>query len=64
MAEGPAVSSRQNPRFRAALALRESRERRSRGRLLVDGPREIGRALDAGLDLVEAWIGAGARAQR
>ena len=56
MAEGPAVSSRQNPRFRAALALRESRERRSRGRLLVDGPREIGRALDAGLDLVEAWI--------
>jgi RNA methyltransferase, TrmH family len=56
MTESHAVSSRQNPRFRSALALRESRERRSRGRLLVDGAREIGRAMDAGVDLLEAWI--------
>ncbi len=56
MTEGPAVSSRQNPRFKAALALRESRHRRARGRLLVDGAREIGQALDAGLGIVEAWI--------
>jgi len=52
----PDVSSRQNPRFKAALALRDARERRARGRILVDGAREIGRALDAGVPAVEAWI--------
>ena len=56
MTESPALSSRQNPRFKAALALRDARERRERRRLLVDGTREIGRALDAGLDVVEAWV--------
>jgi TrmH family RNA methyltransferase len=50
------VSSRQNPRFRAALALRDARERRERGRTLVDGAREIGRALDAGHAVAEAWV--------
>ncbi len=52
----PAVSSRQNPRFKAALALRDARERRARGHVLVDGAREIGRALDAGVRLIEAWV--------
>lgn len=52
----PDVSSRQNPRFKAALGLRDARERRSRGLILVDGAREIGRALDAGVGLREAWI--------
>ena len=52
----PDVSSRQNPRFKATLALRDTRERRARGRILVDGAREIGRALDAGLVPTEAWI--------
>jgi TrmH family RNA methyltransferase len=56
MTESPAISSRQNPRFKAALALRDARERRERRRLLVDGTREIGRALDAGVDLIEAWV--------
>jgi TrmH family RNA methyltransferase len=55
-ADGMVVSSRHNPRFRAALALRDARERRERGRLLVDGAREIGRALDAGLRPVEVWV--------
>jgi TrmH family RNA methyltransferase len=50
------VSSRQNPRFKAALALRDARERRARGHILVDGAREIGRALDCGVVLVEAWV--------
>jgi TrmH family RNA methyltransferase len=53
---GVVVSSRQNPRFKAALALREARERRRHGRILVDGAREIGRALDANVGLVEAWV--------
>jgi RNA methyltransferase, TrmH family len=52
----PDVSSRQNPRFKAALELRDARERRARRRILVDGAREIGRALDAGAVVVEAWV--------
>lgn len=56
MHDDPDVSSRQNPRFKAALALRDARERRARQRFLVDGAREIGRALEGGLALVEAWV--------
>ncbi len=52
----PDVSSRQNPRFKATLALRDARERRERGLIIVDGAREIGRALDAGVVLRETWI--------
>ncbi len=52
----PDVSSRQNPRFKAALGLRDAKERRSRGLILVDGAREIGRALDCGVQPVEAWV--------
>jgi TrmH family RNA methyltransferase len=51
-----AVSSRHNPGFRAAVALRDARERRERRQLLLDGAREIGRALDAGHRPVEAWV--------
>lgn len=51
-----AISSRQNPRYKAALALREARERRAHRRLLVDGVSEIGRALEAGVRAVEAWV--------
>ena len=56
MTDEPAISSRQNPRFKAALALRDARERRQRQRFLVDGAREIGRALDTGSRVAEAWI--------
>ena len=52
----PDVFSRQNPRFKAALALRDARERRSRGLIIVDGAREIRRALDAGVVLRETWM--------
>jgi TrmH family RNA methyltransferase len=52
----PVIASRHNPRFKAALALREARERRERERLLIDGVREIGRALDAGVRVTEAWV--------
>ena len=52
----PDVSSRQNPRFKAALALRDARERRARRRILVDGAREIGRALDSGVQPLEGWV--------
>ena len=55
-APGAVISSRHNPRFRAALDLRDARRRRAAGRLLIDGIREIGRALDAGLPVMEAWL--------
>ena len=56
MREPPTLSSSHNPRFKAALALREARERRATGRILVDGGREIGRALTAGVRPVELWL--------
>ncbi len=50
------ISSSLNPRFRSALALREGRERRRAGRILIDGQREIERALEAGVRPVEAFV--------
>ncbi len=51
-----AISSRHNPRFKAAVALRERRGRDANGRFLIDGLREIRRALDAGVEVAEAFI--------
>jgi TrmH family RNA methyltransferase len=56
MSQRSSITSRHNPRYRAALALREGAGRRDQGRLLVDGDREIARALDAGVRVVEAWV--------
>jgi len=56
MRRSVALQSTHNPRFRAALALRDARDRRSTGRILVDGGREIGRALAAGVRPVELWV--------
>jgi len=55
------VTSAANPRVRAALALRERRGRSETGRLLVDGSREVLRALEAGLAVREAFVADGAR---
>ena len=57
------VTSAANPRVRAALALRERRGRSETGRLLVDGTREVLRALEAGLVVREAFVVDGARSQ-
>lgn len=56
MSGTPRITSRQNPRFKATLALRDSRERRASGRLLVDGAREMTRAVTAGVKAIEAWV--------
>lgn len=58
-AERPVLTSAANPRFRAAVALRDRQDRVRTGRLLVDGAREVARALDAGVTLVEAFVAAG-----
>ena len=52
----PVLTSASNPRVKAALALRERRERERSGLTLVDGARELRRALDAGVEVVEAFV--------
>ncbi len=50
------ISSTANPRIRAALGLRERRDRDERGLSIVDGAREIGRAITSGVELVELYV--------
>ncbi|MFH1474652.1 MAG: TrmH family RNA methyltransferase [Chloroflexota bacterium] len=50
------ISSPANPRVRAALALRDRGGRAASGRLLVDGRREILRAIETGLTVREAFV--------
>ena len=52
----PVLTSFANPRVKAATALRERRERDRAGLTLVDGAREVRRALDAGAVVVEAFV--------
>jgi RNA methyltransferase, TrmH family len=52
----PILTSLANPRIKAAVALRERRERDRTGLTLVDGARELRRALDAGVEVVEAYV--------
>lgn len=53
---GPSLSSPSNPRIKAVAALREASERRARGLTLVDGAREARRALESGIEVVEAFV--------
>ena len=52
----PALASPSNPRIKAAARLRERRERDASGLTLVDGARELRRALEAGVEVVEAFV--------
>lgn len=52
----PLITSGANPRVRAAIGLRDRRERDRAGLTIVDGVREVRRAMDAGVDIVEAFI--------
>lgn len=52
------ITSPANPRVRATARLREAATRRETGLTLVDGLREIGRCLAAGVDVVEAFVAA------
>jgi RNA methyltransferase, TrmH family len=51
----PEINSTANPRIKAVAGLRERRERELRGLSVADGAREIGRALTAGVDLIELF---------
>jgi len=49
------IDSPKNPRLKAALRLRNNRDRKKTGMILIDGVREVARALAAGVDLREAF---------
>lgn len=51
----PILTSPANPRVKAAAALRDRRERDRAGRTLIDGARELRRALDAGVAVIEVF---------
>lgn len=50
-----AISSPQNRRVKDALRLRDRRGRQQQGRLIIDGVRELGRALEGGIELEEVF---------
>jgi TrmH family RNA methyltransferase len=50
------ITSRQNPRVKEAAKLRDARQRAKQGRFIIDGVREISRALDAGIEFLEVFI--------
>jgi len=50
------LSSTRNPRIQAAAALRDRRAREETGLTLVDGARELSRALAAGVRVVEVFV--------
>ena len=52
----PLITSRQNPRVKLAAELRSGRERRTAGRFLIDGEREIARALESGIRPLEVFV--------
>jgi RNA methyltransferase, TrmH family len=54
--DGVEISSPSNPRVRAAARLRDRRERTARGLTIIDGVREIGRAIDAGVAIEEVFL--------
>lgn len=52
----PPITSAANPRIKAAVRLRDRRHRDATGLTIVDGPRELLRAIDAGVAVVEAFV--------
>lgn len=52
----PMIDSPANPRLKAAIGLRDRRERDATSRTLVDGARESLRAIEAGVAVVEAFV--------
>jgi RNA methyltransferase, TrmH family len=51
-----AIASPSNPRIKATARLRDRRQRDATGLTLVEGTREVRRALEAGVRVVEAYV--------
>jgi TrmH family RNA methyltransferase len=56
MVESLRITSRQNQQVKDAVRLRDSHERRRRQQFIIDGAREISRALDSGVRPLKAFI--------
>ncbi|HSL33388.1 MAG TPA: RNA methyltransferase [Candidatus Limnocylindrales bacterium] len=52
----PAITSTANPRVKAVARLRDRREREETGLTIIDGPRELLRALEARVEVSEAFV--------
>lgn len=52
----PPITSLHNPRIKQALKLRDRKGRTAQGRIIIDGAREIARAIQAGVALDEVFI--------
>lgn len=50
------ITSLHNPRIKRAARLRNRRQREKQGRILIDGVRELGRAIAAGVTVEEAFV--------
>ena len=50
------ITSPQNPRVKNAVRLRDRRHREKQGRILIDGARELRRAIGEGMKLTELFI--------
>jgi TrmH family RNA methyltransferase len=50
------ITSLQNPRVKNAVKLRDGRQRQRQGRILIDGARELRRAIEAGVELLEIFV--------
>ncbi len=50
------ITSLQNPRVKDAVRLRDGRYRQRRGRFLIDGIRELSRAIEGHIELVEVFL--------
>jgi TrmH family RNA methyltransferase len=50
------ITSLQNPRVKRAARLRDRRQRDKQERILIDGARELARAMQAGVQLVEVFL--------
>lgn len=50
------LTSPHNPRIKQAARLRTRRGRQQQGRMLIDGPREVRRALEVGVRFVEVFV--------
>ena len=50
------ITSLKNPRVKDAVRLRDRRHREHQGRILIDGARELRRALGAGVRVVEIFV--------
>lgn len=56
MFDAQPITSAANPRIKAAMKLRRSRDRRGSGLFIAEGHREVSRAITAGLELIEAYL--------